>query len=115
MLDTIQHGIRLPPGDVVIVVKICQIVSGMGEVRDAGVANIARFLRSFGSSLCTKFTRTVETASIGRFNPSVESCVHEIRYASLEKIEKITNCSINQKNAHENGPFSAAMITLNSI
>ena len=83
VLDAFEHRVRLPPGYVVVVVKVGQPVGGMGQVCGAGVANVARLLRSFGARLRAEFTGSVQAASVGRFDSSIESRVHEIRNASL--------------------------------
>lgn len=83
VLDALQHGIRLPPGDVVVVVEVGQVIGRMGQMRNAGVANVARFLRSFGSRLRAEFAGSVQAAGVGRFDATVESRIHEIWNASL--------------------------------
>ena len=83
VLDALEHRVRLPPGDVVVIVKVGQPVGGMGQVCGAGVANVARLLRSFGARLRAEFTGSVQAAGVGRFDSSIESRVHEIRNASL--------------------------------
>lgn len=83
VLDALQHGIRLPPGDVVVVVKIGQIISGMSQMGNSSIANVARFLRSFGSRLRAEFAGSVQAAGVGRFDATVESRIHEIWNASL--------------------------------
>lgn len=85
VLNSFEHRIRLPPSDVVVVVKVGQIVGRVGHVSDAGVANVARFLRSFGSRLRAKLTGSVEAAGVGRLDATVESRVDEIGNASLQK------------------------------
>ena len=89
MLNAFEHRIRLPPSDVVIVVKVGEVIGRMSQVSETRIANITRFLRSFGSSLNAKFTRSVLAARVGRLDNSVEGRVHEIRYASLQKNNKM--------------------------
>lgn len=83
ILDAFQHRVGLPPGDVVVIVEVGQVVGRMGQVRNAGVADVARLFRSFGASLRAKLARSVQTAGVGRFDATVERSVHEIRNASL--------------------------------
>ncbi len=83
ILDALEHRVRLPPGDVVVIVKVGQPVGGMGQVVNAGVANVARLLRSFGARLRAELARSVQATSVGGFHSSVESRVHEVWNASL--------------------------------
>lgn len=91
VLDALQHRVRLPPGDVVVVVEVGQVIGRMGQMRNAGVANVARFLRSFGSRLRAELARPVQAAGVGRFHSPVESRVHEIGNASLQQSPRQKN------------------------
>lgn len=99
VLDALQHRVRLPPGDVVVVVEVGQVIGRMGQMGNAGVANIARLLRSFGSRLRAELARPVQSAGVGRLHSPVEGGVHEIGNASLQqsprkKKQKKTKTSI---------------------
>ena len=82
-MDAFEHGVRLPPGHVLVVVEIGQVVGRMGLVAGARVANVARLGRSLGSGLRAKLAGTVLAARVRHFRQDVEGCIHELRDASL--------------------------------
>lgn len=88
ILNAFQHGIRLPPGDVVIVVKVGQEVGWMGQVFHTSVADVARLLWALGACLRAEFAWTVQATRVGRLHLAVESGVHEVGNASLRRKQK---------------------------
>ena len=83
VLDALEHRVRLPPRDVVVVVEVGQVVGRVGGVQHAGVANVARLLRALGARLRAELARPVHAAGVGRLDSQVEGRVHEVRDASL--------------------------------
>ena len=83
ILDALEHVIRLPPGDVLVVVEIGEVSGRMGQVLHADVARVARLFRSFRSRLDAVLARPVQTARVGCLDDTVEGRVHEIGNASL--------------------------------
>jgi hypothetical protein len=51
---------------------------------DSGVADVTRFLRSFGSGLRAELAGAVLAARVGRFGQHVESSIDEFGNASLK-------------------------------
>ena len=84
MLNALEHVIRLPPGDVLVVVEVGQVVSRMSQIGLADVADIARLLRTLGARLRAELAGAVQSARVGRLDDAVERCVHKVRNASLQ-------------------------------
>ena len=83
MLDALEHVIRLPPGDVLVVVEVGEVIGRMGRIGHTDVAYVARLFRSFGARLRAKLAGTVEAARVGRLHHPVEGRVHKVGNASL--------------------------------
>lgn len=84
VLDALEHRVRLPPRDVVVVVEVGEVIDRVGGVRHAGVANVARLFWSFGAGLRAKLARSVHAARVGRLHWQVERRVHKVRDAPLQ-------------------------------
>ena len=84
MLDALKHVIWLPPGDVLVVVEVGEVVGRMRQIGLADVANVTRLFGTFGAGLRAELAGAVQSASVGRLHDAVERGVHKVRYASLK-------------------------------
>lgn len=82
-LDPLEHGLRLPPRMVVVVVEIRQVLGGVGELGHVGIADLARLLGAVAARLEAVFLRALLAARVGHLHAPVEGCIHELGHAFL--------------------------------
>lgn len=89
-LDVLQHGRRLPPGEVVEVMEVGQVVSRVSTGRIIVITHIARLGRSADTGLSTVELRLVSHAArVGRLDRNVERRVDERRVTALSPPRRV--------------------------